>query len=76
MSHDALFQLGMGSVRLNASQKEEIIRVRTLTACVGAICMRRRSRCGRVVSAAPDRSASVGNRRLLLPRRNRLPSIR
>lgn len=39
MSHDALFQLGMGSVLLNASQKEETFAARTLKACAEAICI-------------------------------------
>lgn len=37
MSHDALFQLGMGSVRLNASQTEETFVARTLKQRAGAI---------------------------------------
>lgn len=37
MSQDALFQLGMGSVSLNAAQKEETFAARALKACAGAI---------------------------------------
>ncbi len=39
MFHDALFQLGMGSVLLNASQKEETFVARALKACVEAFCV-------------------------------------
>lgn len=39
MSHDTLFQLGMGSVLLNASQKEDTLVARTFRACAEAICM-------------------------------------
>lgn len=37
MSHDALFRFGMGSVLLNASQKEEAFAPRALKACVEAV---------------------------------------
>ncbi|KXF74842.1 hypothetical protein ATN84_21680 [Paramesorhizobium deserti] len=34
MSHDALFQLGMGSVELDATQTEEPFATRAVKACV------------------------------------------
>lgn len=39
MSHDTLFQLGMGSVQLNASQKEETFGARALNVRAEDICM-------------------------------------
>lgn len=39
MSHDTLFQLGMASVLLNASQKEEIVVVRAPSACAEVTCI-------------------------------------
>jgi hypothetical protein len=74
MSHDTLFQLGVGSVLLNASQKEENLVTRALAACFGAIRIGRPSpspgRAGSVVAGlfrADKKSRSNSAKALILP---------
>ncbi|MGW9332141.1 hypothetical protein [Bosea sp. NPDC055594] len=60
MSHDAPFQLRMGSVLLNASQKEETFAASALTALTEATCIG--SRAGLAAHAAARRHAEKKSR--------------
>lgn len=53
MSHDTLFQLGMGAVLLNASQKEETFAMRTLAASTKVISPASR------LGGQPPRAAAI-----------------
>jgi hypothetical protein len=50
MSHDALFQLGMGSVSLNAAQTEEKFARYALRACAEAVQSGNRTLCKAVAA--------------------------
>ncbi len=54
MSHDALFQLGMGSVVLIASQTEEFLAPRAVSARAEAICADASHRFGLAAFAVAD----------------------
>ena len=74
MSHDALFQLGMGSVSLNATQKEDFLNLRALDARPEAVHSGIARRPGswlaalaaRLRHAAPAIGRNSGTNRLLL----------
>lgn len=74
MSHDALFQLGMGSVLLNASQTEDIFAVRALKLramlnCIGSQAYRFGLTAMAIASLfrAERKSRSNSAKRLMLP---------
>lgn len=54
MSGDALFQLGMGSVLLNASQEEETLGMSAMSASAEAICVGKQDRSGPLAHAAAN----------------------
>ena len=62
MSHDALFQLGMGSVGLDATQTEEPFGARAAKAHATALCATDRGICPDAVKWPPARTADKKTR--------------